>query len=145
MPTLSSNHLICIFCKQSKIIPEYNTLSKNNDLNAPKVRKIRYQDSVEMCEKINNEIRKLTDQGIEKKDIVLLTPYRLHNDLLSKINGITKYSLDSKGIRYSTIAGFKGLESKVVFLVNIYVKTKKDILFVGYSRAKSLLYVFERK
>lgn len=131
--------------EMKSIIPEYDAKTLNTDPNSPKVKKIKYTTQQEMIEKVNDEIRKLTNNGILKEDIVILSPYVLHQEILQSLKNVKKYDINEKSIRYSTISGFKGLESKVVFLINIYEKTSKAIIFTGCSRARSLLYIFEKK
>lgn len=127
-----------------KVIPTYNTLTLNQDANSPKVKHIKYQKEEELISKLNDEIRKLINKGIVKKDIIVLSPYTLPDYMFKSVNGLCKYSLDAKGIRSSTIHAFKGLESKVIILIKIYNKVPKELIFTGCSRAKALLYIFEK-
>lgn len=131
--------------EMKSIIPEYDAKTLNTDSNSPKVKKIKYTNQQEMIEKVNDEIRKLINNGILKEDIVILSPYVLSDSVLQELKNVKKYEINDNSIRYSTISGFKGLESKIVFLINIYEKTPKDIYFTGCSRARTLLYIFERK
>lgn len=143
--TLNCRNTLNIQAEMKKIIPSYDTLTLNKDINSPKVKRIKYVNSEDQIELINNEIRKLLDRGITKKEIIILSPYVLNDKFLSGINNITKYRETEKGIRYATVASFKGLESNIIFMINVYDKTPKEIIFTGCSRAKTLLYIFERK
>jgi hypothetical protein len=63
---------------------------------------------------------------------------------------IKKYKIspvagESNDITYSTIQGFKGLENSVIMLVDIQTYNKPDLMYVGMSRARNVLYVFETK
>ena len=46
---------------------------------------------------------------------------------------------------FSTIQGFKGLENKVIILVDIENFHDKKLMYVGLSRARTCLYVLETR
>ena len=51
---------------------------------------------------------------------------------------------ETRGVRFSTVASFKGLESDVVLLVDIddLSDEAQSLVYVGASRARVLLHVF---
>lgn len=90
-------------------------------------------------------IRHYTDNGLEKNDIVILTVKTEESSNLSNMSSIGPYKLssdlDTPGILFTTARKFKGLESKVIIIVDIDEKTfqseeAKRVLYVGASRAK---------
>ena len=102
-------------------------------------------------------IRWLKSGGISKKDIVILSYYRMNNpesclygadipDDIGKIKPDVLSNFDKcKDIRYYTIQAFKGLEARVVILIDIdsFSEQKKRYLnYVGMSRAKTYLAMF---
>ncbi len=100
---------------------------------------------------VEREIGRLISQGLTPRRITILSPRRREKSCLASvdsIHGIHLYNFPEEkpdGIRFATIRSFKGLESDVVFLIDIVggapVCTDADI-YVGGSRARYLLYVF---
>ena len=100
---------------------------------------------------LRETIRRLISDGLRIDDVMILSPRRLENSALAAVDQICdapivdcSRSLDApKGcIRYSTIHSFKGLESQVVIVVDIDEvedERAKSLLYVGMSRARSLL------
>lgn len=96
--------------------------------------------------KIEDSLDKLLKSGISPKDIVLLSPRTRHNSvvkILSEQFKVEDFSLETTNISFSTIHSFKGLEQKVVLIVDIVSYDDKKLIYVGFSRAKDLLLVFE--
>ena len=96
-------------------------------------------------EKLEEVLKKLINEGINKSDITILSPYRFDNSVASKI---TKYKISSindndDNITHSTIQGFKGLENTVIIITDIKTYNSPDLMYVAMSRARSLLIVFE--
>lgn len=109
------------------------------------------QSKNQVCDNIIKLIRKYTDSGIQKKDIVILTVKTEANSVLSGMTSIGNYKLSSNlkdhNILFTSARKFKGLESSVVFLVDIDEKTFKSeeerrVFYVGASRAKHYLELF---
>lgn len=119
------------------------------------VKEFYYKDYVEEKRCIQNEIGRLISQGVSCNRITILSPLTKRNSCLnsiSTINGkpIVNYFLENeKGIKFSTIKSFKGLESDIVFLIDIDTKNEKlctdNDLYVGISRARFLLNIFKKK
>lgn len=102
-------------------------------------------------------IRWLRSNGISKKDIVILSYYRLDNpesclfetDIPVDI-GRVKFNVLSdfgscKDIRYYTIQAFKGLEARAVIMIDVDSfsdDSKRFLNYVGMSRAKTYLAMF---
>ena len=100
------------------------------------------------------EIRKLRSGGIRKRDIVVLSYYRMDNPS-SCLFGVkippdigpisfnpTGSMAANKNISYYTIKAFKGLESKAVIMVDVDSfsdQSKRLENYVGMSRARSYL------
>ena len=87
----------------------------------------------------------LMREGIESKQIAILSPIRFSN---SAARLITEYGISERyggnTVFYSTIHGFKGLESPVVILTdidNLTDEARMNVLYVGMTRAKSALYI----
>lgn len=104
-----------------------------------------YKKDKNQLEKINAILDELLKDGVNYQDIVILSTLRLENSIVS---GIADKLTESKGqpnkIYFSTIHGFKGLESPVIILTdidNIGFDARKNLLYVGMTRARSALYI----
>ncbi len=144
---------LMVNCRNSiNVQKEMNKLVKtevevlNKDSNMPPVKYITFDDESEIGI-IETEIDKLVASGIEEKDITLLSPFKFERSIASKISKykITPVANDGDNITYSTIQGFKGLENSVIMLLDIKTYNKPDLMYVGMSRARNMLYVFETK
>ncbi|RIN47915.1 DUF2075 domain-containing protein, partial [Staphylococcus simulans] len=102
----------------------------------------------ELVNWLEKRIRYYTDNGVEKRQITILTLKTLSNSVLSDVKKIGSYSLvneiDDKNITFTTARKFKGLEADVIFIVDIDAETFKNdenrrVFYVGASRAKSQL------
>ncbi len=109
------------------------------------------------AEQVINEIRRLRSEGILRKDIVILSYYRLDNpncclcgvaipDDIGPIRfNQTKDFANCKHIRFYTIQKFKGLEAKAVIMIDIDSFSDEDkryLNYVGMSRARTYLEFF---
>lgn len=104
-----------------------------------------------------NEIRRLRSEGISKKDIVILSYYRMDNpdcclcgksvpaDIGNIRVNVTENFSDCKYIRFYTIQAFKGLEAKAVIMIDVDSLSddnKRLLNYVGMSRARTYLEFF---
>ena len=109
------------------------------------------------AEDVFNSIRRLRTEGIKKKDIVILSYYRIDNpesclynvkipdDIGTiRINQTADFA-ECKHIRFYTIQAFKGLEAKAVIMIDIDSfsdENKRLLNYVGMSRARTYLEFF---
>jgi hypothetical protein len=97
-------------------------------------------------------LRDWLDRGLEPGQITILSPRKFERSLVGSIDparlprrivDITRGDpSDTNRIRFSTIAGFKGLEGDAILLVDVDEMTSPHqlaLLYTGASRAKSLL------
>ena len=102
----------------------------------------------EELEKLEDLLRELDEKNIEKDKITILSPRSRENSIVSKIENIKikDYSFRSNNeISFSTIQSFKGLENSVVIMVDINTYSSMNLMYVGLSRARTALYIFETK
>ena len=100
-------------------------------------------DHLSCLEKI---IRKLMDDGIKPGEITILSPSRRENSIVSQLTGIKvkNYSPSiTDAITFSTIHAFKGLENKVIIMVDIDSFEHEQLMYVGLSRARAGLFIIE--
>ena len=97
---------------------------------------------------ISTLIRKYMEQGVQKKDIVILTVKTESTSLLEGKTSVGQYKLARRpgdsGILFTTCRKFKGLESKVVIVTDVDETTFRNeenrrILYAGASRAQHIL------
>ena len=116
----------------------------------------RYYQSVETQAAALAEIlRKLLLDGVNPKEIVVLSKLRLENSGVKGMDGGNDFKLmEITGfipsqsripiIPFATIQSFKGMESKIIILCDVEQVSDglpQSILYVGMSRARSLLMV----
>ena len=128
-----------------------NTRHKHNDERGADVVVKAYRKTSDQVEAIETILRTLRREGIDVGQITLLSPIRFRNSASSLITG-TPVSPDAadreKAVFFSTIHGFKGLESPVVILTDIDTladEARMNILYVGMTRAKSALYILAQE
>jgi hypothetical protein len=122
----------------------------------PDVRVLWYRDEADQAGKVAREVRRLLNGGLKPDVLAILSPHRMANSPTMQLvgnmgNGIVDLGANPEGlksskIRFSTIAGFKGLESDAVILIdgNDLSKDASDDFYVAASRAKALLVVLIR-
>ncbi len=111
-----------------------------------------YANEKDFADKLGTLIKKFKFNNFPLNDIVLLSPTKYSNSIISEskaleqICDIAMLNDNRKGsVVFSTIQGFKGLESNVVILVDIDKINEKHfekILYTGISRAKVNLFIF---
>ena len=110
-----------------------------------------YKNSTHQVEKLNEILKTLKDEGIEQEDITILSPVRFDYSATSSVTDYlvtTQIENRKEAIYFSTIQGFKGLESPVVVLTDISdlsSEERKNLLYVGMTRAKSALYILAKE
>ncbi len=121
-------------------------------ISGPNVVTRSYKDN--FIELIKKDIASFLASGGSTKDIVILSRRRLENSEIKNVGKIAGHNIkeihdldeyDSKCLNYYTIQSFKGLEAKVVFLIDIDgFESLKDrqLNYTGMSRAKILLYMY---
>lgn len=117
--------------------------------NGEEVQKVSYVDLLEFKQKIKDIIKNLRAEKIDLTDVVFLAPKKYSNSILNKIgyevNELgNEFDANSHLPKYSTIQGFKGLDSKIVILVDVENISKKNFskfMYISGTRARTLLYV----
>ena len=120
-----------------------DTLSKDKSM--PEVEFITFENQEDEVVLLTNKIADLLSKGIKQKDITILSSFKYEQSVASKVKKYKISSVKEKddNITYSTIQGFKGLENTVIILCDIMTYSKPDLMYVGMSRARSMLIVLE--
>lgn len=135
---------ICIDIENIIGIPENSAFE--DDINTPSVDHIIYSDMNDQKKRLIALINNLLSKNIKRKDIVILSPKKREDSVVSMINEIVINNYSVKGtdnIMFSTIQGYKGLESSTVILTDIESYENKKIMYIGLSRARFDLHILE--
>jgi len=119
-------------------------------VDGPKVEYRQYKDDNEQTKKLEKLLETLYENGIRGNQIIILSPKKMSmsvaRDIKSSKFKIREYCVgkqENNVIGFSTIHGFKGLESSVVILVDITTYKRENLMYVALSRARTSLYLFE--
>lgn len=112
---------------------------------------VEYQDEREFIANIKALIRKFKINNVNLNDITILSPCTFDNSILSRscaLEGVCDVvgatETNQEGIRYATIYGFKGLDSKIVILCDVDKIAEPSfarVFYTGASRARANLYI----
>ena len=145
---------LSINCRNTKKICEevrtitgiYEKSKYQKIIDGPPVQYITYSGVDDERDKLVKILMKLSENQVEKGDITILSPRRREKsvvNVLQEIN-VPNFSIPKiEDFTFSTIQAFKGLENKVVILVDIEHFHDKKLMYVGLSRARTGLYVLE--
>jgi hypothetical protein len=127
-------------------------LSETLVAEGPGVKEHWYTDRKSHENAMLRQIREWLDGGIAPYDIIVLAPGSFEDSALARIDSgrlprpivdvSRAESSDPNRIRFSTVAGYKGLESEAVLLTgfgNLTDLSTLSLLYVGASRARALL------
>lgn len=149
-------------CRNTKQIANANILMTNipnqgkPTVSGPQVEYDSYNGKDDERRKINAIVRKIKDSGAIGSDFIILSRYTLANPLngleltgLDKDLGTLKttgplWKAKKNDVRFSTISGFKGLESKIVIMIDVDHFSDEETRLLNYvavSRACAMLYV----
>lgn len=106
-----------------------------------------YKRSNDQLIYLEDDIKQLLHSGVLLDDIVVLSPVKYERSVAATITQfpVSNDRLCRKGkLFFSTVQSFKGLESPVIILTDfdsIDYDQKKNLLYVGMTRARSALYI----
>jgi len=117
--------------------------------NGEEVQRISYTNQEDFKVQIKEVMKKLRAEKVDAADVAFLAPKKYSNSILHEIGfevnelGDT-YNPGSPLPKFATIQGFKGLDAKIVVLVDvdeIYPKHFSKFIYIAGTRARTLLYV----
>lgn len=112
----------------------------------PPVNYITYQSQADQLEKLSQLLLHLADMHIDTSEITILSPRRREKSVVSLLNAfdIRDFRVpENSSITFSTIQAYKGLENTVIILTDIEDFDSEKLIYVGFSRARSGLYILE--
>ena len=142
-------------CRNTVQIGTYSSKTSGVEINeflhenGEEVQKISYTDKADFRQKIKDILKNLRAEKVDLTDVVFLAPKKYSNSILNgmgiEVNELgDNFDYDSHLPRYATIQGFKGLDAKIVILVdvdNILDKNFSRFMYIAGTRARTLLYV----
>jgi len=110
---------------------------------------ISYSGTADFETQMKTLMKKLRAEKIEAEDIAFLSPKTYRNSILNEIGFAVNEvgdTYEEKNLlpKYATIQGFKGLDAKIVILVDvdkILDKNFSRFIYIAGTRARTLLYV----
>lgn len=158
---VSSSYQLTINCRntkpialQAEIISGY-PLGQVKKIKGLPVRYAWYKNLFDQALQISECINNLLDEGILAEDIVILSTKRYKESLAGSGRlrlKVGHYQLEKNilttyknMIACGTVQSYKGLESSVIILTDIEeinTKSMKTVNYVGYTRARTALWVF---
>lgn len=150
-------------CRNTKQIAEKVSImtkvesAQYKNINGAEVILKTFESNRDCISELRKQIQSLLTGGVNANNIVILSKYKKENSILKDettlcnlpIKEIDNISYENKNIlKYCTVQSFKGLESDIVFYIDIdgFSDTKNRMInYVALSRAKSFLYVFFNK
>lgn len=161
--TGAATYKLSVNCRNTKQIASANTLVTGISnigkpkISGPSVKYIAYSDKAAEHELLNELLLDLKNDGIYGGDLIILSKYTIANpknclnrNPISETAGLMKtdgqmWRAKKAEVRFSTISSYKGLESKVVILIDVddfSEQSSKLLNYVAISRATSLLYIY---
>lgn len=114
----------------------------------PPVNYYTFDNDDDHVQKLEGIIDTLIKGNILPEKITILSPVKRENSIVSlctKYN-IVEYNNGIKNeISFSTIQAFKGLENSVIIITDVKSYENEKLMYVGFSRARSALIIFENK
>lgn len=117
--------------------------------NGEEVKRISYYDDNDFRIKIKDILKKLKEEKVDLSEVTFLAPNKYANSILGrteiKVNEISEnMDCNSKEPRFSTIQGFKGLDSKIIILCgleSVNDANYEKFMYIAATRARTLLFV----
>ncbi len=134
-------------CSEIKTITGFlDKITYRSEVSGPPVEYIPYTTFEDEKNKLIEILKRLNNDHVELGRITILSPRKRENSVVSALEGlhISDYQIPSvEALTFSTIQGFKGLENSVIILTDIKSYQDFRLMYVGFSRAKSGLYILE--
>lgn len=158
----AASYKLTVNCRNTKQIADANTLMTGvSNVGRPKVNGLKvnfmpYDNKDEERRFLEKVILELRSEGLTGSDFIVLSRYAmsnpkhcLYNQCIPSAVGIIKkegemWRAKSNEVRVATISSFKGLEAKVIILIDVDGFADQQVRLLNYvavSRASSLLYV----
>lgn len=142
-------------CRNTVQIGTYSSQTSGVEINeflhenGEEVQKISYINELDFKQKVKDVLKNLRAEKVDLTDVMFLSPKKHSNSIMGKVaievNELgDNFDYNSPLPRYATIQGFKGLDAKIVVLVDvddIQDKNYSRFMYIAGTRARTLLYV----
>lgn len=149
-------------CRNTVQITTYTRLLTSADLgtpivgDGPQVAVEYFASEKQAAQQVDVELQRLADRSVERGDVTILSQYPIREScvrltdaysrgLIHEMDTVLAASWPTRGITFSTIAEFKGLENRFIVLVDVRAldTSERDVnlLYVAMSRARAGLWV----
>ncbi len=117
--------------------------------NGEEVKTVSYSSVEDFKKNIREILKNLKAEKIDFRDVIFLSPKKYSGSMLCEagiqVNGLADGCDPSVDLpKYATIQGFKGLDAKIVILVDchhIREENYSKFIYIAATRARTLLYV----
>lgn len=142
-------------CRNTVQIGTYSSKASGVEINeflqenGEEVQRISYSDQDDFKSKIKDIMKNLRTEKVDASDVAFLAHKKYSNSILKQIGFEVnelgdRYDPNSKLPKFATIQGFKGLDSKIVVLVDvdsIHEENFSKFIYIAGTRARTLLYI----
>ena len=116
--------------------------------NGEEVQIVTYSNDMDFEKQVKEILKMLRSEGVEMSDVTFLAPKKHKNSKLFeagiKVNELGS-GMDERGLpKFSTIQGYKGLDSKIIILCDvegIHADIYSKLIYIAATRARTLLYI----
>ncbi|KAF0237524.1 MAG: NERD and DEXDc domain [Prolixibacteraceae bacterium] len=150
-----SKHLLRINCRNTKEIGEETSLISGFEkppflleyLEGLPVAYHFYRDEAHQKQILNEQLKKVADEGLPLNEMVILSPKKLENSCvkslpdysIKEIKTANEVSATQKYFGFATVQSYKGMEGNYILITDIEdlsSEVAKSLLYVGMSRAR---------
>lgn len=150
-----SKHLLRINCRNTKEIGEETSLISGFEkppflleyLEGLPVAYHFYRDEAHQKQILNEQLKKVADEGLPLNEMVILSPKKFENSCVKSLPGSSikeiktanEVSATQKYFGFATVQSYKGMEGNYVLITDIEdlsSEVAKSLLYVGMSRAR---------
>lgn len=150
-----SKHLLRINCRNTKEIGEETSLISGFEkppflleyLEGLPVAYHFYRDEAHQKQILNEQLKKVADEGLPLNEIVILSPKKFENSCVKSLPGYSikeiktanEVSATQKHFGFATVQSYKGMEGNYILITDIEdlsSEVAKSLLYVGMSRAR---------
>lgn len=136
---------IGIYCEKISGIEISEYIGSNGE----EVQQIKYSDKADFKRQINKILQDLRIEKVDMRDVTFLSPKKYRNSMLSeviiKVNEVSDdFDPQLNLPRYATIQGYKGLDSKIIILIDVEKIIESNFhryTYIAGTRARTLLYI----
>jgi ATP:corrinoid adenosyltransferase len=151
----STKFRLFVNCRNTVQIGTYSSRASGVEMpefireNGEEVQTLSYVGEEDFKNKVREILKSLRAERVDLRDVVFLSPKKYAGSLLSQagiqVNELAEdYDPTVNLPKYATIQGFKGLDAKIVILVDIkHIREESysKFMYIAATRARTLLYI----